>query len=168
MHPYRLRVCTYVRFLGIYKDANNISDSIIDIITKFNLKKTIVGFTCDGGANLKKCSDIICYQFDRTYVFTPKKTIFEMDCLAHLVSGACKASVVGVLSEDESLDTSINTAKINKAITWTNKSQKGAVARIQAQKHCKLANVLLLSPAKTCFAKILNSFKILLMNKDAI
>ena len=40
--------------------AKNISDSVIDIITKFNLEKTNVGFACDGGANMKKCSDIIC------------------------------------------------------------------------------------------------------------
>ena len=57
---------------------------------------------------------------------------------------------------------------MNEAITWTNKSQKGAVALIQAQKHCKLANVSLLYPSKTRFAYILHSLKIILMNKYAI
>ena len=60
-------------------DANNFSDSIIDIITKFNLEKKNPGFTCDGGDNLKKCSDIICSQLDLTSVFTPNKPIFTME-----------------------------------------------------------------------------------------
>ena len=57
---------------------------------------------------------------------------------------------------------------MNKATTWTNKSQKGAVPLIQAQKHCKLANFCLLAPSKTSFSYILNYFKIVLINKDAI
>ena len=56
-------------------DVKSLSDSIIDIIIKFNLEKIIFGFTCDGGANLKKCSDIICSQLDRTAVFTPNKPL---------------------------------------------------------------------------------------------
>ena len=57
---------------------------------------------------------------------------------------------------------------MNKDITWTKKSQKGAVALIQAQKHCKLTNVRLLDPAKTSFPYIFHSFKSLLMNKDSV
>ena len=57
---------------------------------------------------------------------------------------------------------------MNKAITWTKKPQKSAVALIQAQKHCKLANVCLLAPATTRFTYIPHSFKILLTNKDTI
>ena len=41
--------------------------------------------------------------------------------------------------------------KINMSITWKKKSQKGAVAIIQEQKHCKLANFRLLDPDKTSF-----------------
>ena len=39
-------------------------------------------------------------------MFTPKKNIFDMECLEHVISGACKAGVVDVQSEDGSLDTS--------------------------------------------------------------
>ena len=74
-------------------DVKNISFFIIDIITKFNLEKNIVGYTCDGGANMKKCSDIIFSQLDHTAVFTPKKPLFEMEFLAHVISGACKSGV---------------------------------------------------------------------------
>ena len=102
-------------------DENKIYDSIIDIINKFNLEKKSFGFTCGGGVNLNKCSDIICYQLDRTAVFTPNKPLFEMECLTHVIDGACKAGVVDVQYEDGLLDTSSTRAKTNKAITWTNK-----------------------------------------------
>ena len=91
-----------------------------------------------------------------------------MECLAYLISGACKAGVVDVQYEDGCLYTSSTRAQTNKAITWTKKSQKGAVALIQAQNHCKLANVCLLAPAKNRFAYILHYFNNLLMNKGTI
>ena len=47
-------------------------------------------------------------------------------------------------------------------------TKKGAVALIQAHKHCKLANVRLLAPAKNRFSYILHPFKILLLKKDSI
>ena len=88
--------------------------------------------------------------------------------LAHVISGACKAGVVDVQYEDWSIDTSSTRAKMNKVITWKNKSPKDAVALIQVQKHCKLVNVRLLAPAKNRFAYILHSFKSLPVNKYAI
>ena len=91
-----------------------------------------------------------------------------MECLAHVISVAYKAGVFNVQSKDGLLDTLITRAKINKAITWTNKSQKGTLTLIQAQKHCKLANFCLLAPSKTSFPDILQSFKILIINKDSI
>ena len=99
-------------------------------------------------------------------MFTPKKHLFEMECLSHVTAGACKAGVVDVKYKDGSLDKSMNRAKTNKAITWKKKPQKGAIALIQTQMNYKIANVLLLAPAKTSLAYILNYFKILLMNKD--
>ena len=89
-----------------------------------------------------------------------------MECLAYVIFGACKAGVVDVKYKDGSLDKSMNRAKTNKAITWKKKPQKVAIALIQTQMNYKIANVLLLAPAKTSLAYILNYFKILLMNKD--
>ena len=59
----------------------------------------MVGFTCDGGSNLKKCSDIIRSELYHTAVFTPNKPLFAMECLAHVVSGTCKAGAVDVQYE---------------------------------------------------------------------
>ena len=86
----------------------------------------------------------------------------------HIIDGAFKAGVFDVQSEDRLLDISITRAKINKAITWIKKSQKGAVALNQAQTCCKLSNVRLLAPTKTFFAYILHSLKSLLIKKDDI
>ena len=58
--------------------------------------------------------------------------------------------------------------KINNNITWKKKSQKVSIALVKAQNHCKLANVCVLVSAKTRFAYILHSLKILLVNKDNI
>ena len=102
-------------------DATNFSDSIIDIINLFNLEKKVVCFTCDCGANLKKCSHIICSELDRIAVFTPNKPIFQMEHLEYVIAWSCKAGVVDVKSEDGSLDTSITRANFNKSIIWTKK-----------------------------------------------
>ena len=75
-------------------DAKNLSDSIIYIITKFNLEKNIVVFTCDDGDNLKKCSDIICSELDHTALFYPKNLFLQIELLVHVNYGACKACVI--------------------------------------------------------------------------
>ena len=46
-------------------------------------------------------------QLDHIDVFSPKKNIFAMECLAHVISGECKAGVVDVQSEDGFPDTQI-------------------------------------------------------------
>ena len=38
-------------------------------------------------------------------MFTPKKPLFEIELLAHVIAGACKAGVVDVKYEDGSIDT---------------------------------------------------------------
>ena len=101
-------------------DANNPSDSIIEIITKFNLEKKFLGFAYDGGAYLNNFSDIIYSELDHTTVFTPNKTLFVMEFLAHEIAGECKAGVVDVQYEDGSLDTSSTREKcyhVEKEIT---------------------------------------------------
>ena len=47
---------------------------------------------------MKKCSYIICSELDRKSVFTPKKPLFAMGCLVHVIYGAYKAGVVYVQS----------------------------------------------------------------------
>ena len=101
-------------------------------------------------------------------MFSPKKLIFLMEGLAHVIAREYKAGVVDGQYDDESLDTSSTRAKMNKAVSWTNKSQKGGVDLVKTQKYCKLTNVCLLAPDKTCFSYILHSFKIPIINKDTI
>ena len=84
-------------------------------------------------------------------MLTPNKPIFTNGCLEYVIYGECKAVIVDVKSEDGLLNISSTRAKKNKAITWTKKSKKGAIALVQAQKHCKLVNVCLIAPAETRF-----------------
>ena len=57
-------------------------------------------------------------------MFSPDKPPFEMECLAHVISGACKAVAVDVKYEDGSLDTPITRGKNNKAIKWKKNHKK--------------------------------------------
>ena len=84
----------------------------------------------------------------------------------HVISGACKAGVVDVQSEDGLLDTSSTGEKMNKDITWKKKSQKGAVALIHKKEHFKLQMFAYSPLLKIVFVYILNYLKILLMNMD--
>ena len=54
---------------------------------------------------MNKFSYIICSELDHTAVFTPKKPLFSMEFLAHVIDGSCKAGVFNVQSEDGLLDT---------------------------------------------------------------
>ena len=60
-------------------------------------------------------------------MFTTKKSVSAMECLANIITGSRKANVVDVKSEDGLLDTSSTRKKLKKAITWIKKSQKSAV-----------------------------------------
>ena len=57
---------------------------------------------------------------------------------------------------------------MQKCITWTKKSQKGARALREAQIHCRIKEKRLLTPGLTWFAYLIHSFRYLLENKPAI
>ena len=57
---------------------------------------------------------------------------------------------------------------MQKCITWTNKSQKGAWALREAQLHCRIKEKRLLTPVLNRFAYLIHPFRSLLENKPAI
>ena len=57
---------------------------------------------------------------------------------------------------------------MQKCITWTKKSQKGAQAFREAQNHCGIKENCLPTTVSTSFAYLIHSFRLLLENKPSI
>jgi hypothetical protein len=52
------------------------------------------------GGNLRKCKEELDKTVDNSAIFKPNKPIFAQDCFAHVLSGACKANVLNVKTND--------------------------------------------------------------------
>ena len=91
-----------------------------------------------------------------------------MERLANILTGACKAGVQSIKSDDGEVDTELTRRNMQKCITWTNNIQTVAQAIQEAQIHCGIKYKHLLTPVSTCFACLIHSFGSLLENKPAI
>ena len=81
--------------------------------------------------------------------FLPPKTLFTMECLAHVLVGICKAGLEYIKSDDGEVDTKFTRQNMQKCITWKNKSQKGAQALLEAQLRCGINENHLPTPVST-------------------
>ena len=70
---------------------------------------------------------------------------------AHILAEACKAGLQSIKSDDGEVDTESMRRNMQKCITWTKKSQKGAWALWEAQLHCGIKEKRLLTPVLTRF-----------------
>ena len=68
-----------------------------------------------------------------------------MECLAHILAGACKSGLQLIKSDDGEFYTELMRQNMLKCITWTNKSQKGEMALREAQLHCGIKDKRLLT-----------------------
>ena len=75
-----------------------------------------------------------------------------MDCLAHILEGACKAGVQLIKSDDGEVDTKLTRRNMQKCITWTKKIQKGARDLWEAKLHCGIKEKRLLTLMLNRFA----------------
>ena len=91
-----------------------------------------------------------------------------MECLAHILAGACKAGVQSIKSDDGEVDTELIRQDMQKCITWKNNIQKGAQALWESQLHCGIKRKHLLTPVTTHFAYLVDLFSSLLENKPSI
>ena len=149
-------------------DGQQLSSSVRDCLKVFNIQDKIVSYTSDGGSNLKACKNALDMSVTNSMVFGPMKRVFEQDCFAHALQGACKAAVLDVKSPDGSISVEKTRGVMQKCITWTKKSQKGATFLAQSQEHCGLRPKRMLTPVKTRFAYLIHSFRALLENRPAI
>ena len=66
-----------------------------------------MGITSDGGGNIRVCREALESKYTNDSVFPPPKPLFAMECLAHILSGACKAEVQSIKSDDGEDDTEL-------------------------------------------------------------
>ena len=76
--------------------------------------------------------------------------------------------VQSIKSDDGEVDTKLTRQNMQKCITWMKKIHKGALALREAHIHCGIKDKRRLTPALTCFAYLIHSFRYLLDNKPAM
>ena len=133
-------------------DVVYLSLSVMEVVENFGLVTKIVAITSDGGGNLRVCREALESKYTNDSVFPPPKPLFTMECLAHILAGACKVGVQSIKSDDGEVDTELTRRNMQKCITWTKKSQKGVRTLREAQIHCGIKEKRLLTPVLTCFA----------------
>ena len=74
-------------------DGVSLSLSVMEMVENFGLETKIVGIMSDGGGNIRVCREALESKYTNDSVFTPPKPLFNMECLAHILAGACKAGV---------------------------------------------------------------------------
>jgi len=149
-------------------DGQSLSVAVESCINKYSLEKKVIGYCSDGGGNLKTCKEELDKTVNNSDVFFPPKPLFEQDCFAHVLSGGCKAAVINGSLDDGLLSVESSRVVMQKCITWTKKSQKGANYLRESQEHCDLRPMKLLTPVKTRFAYLILSFRCMLKNQKAI
>ena len=73
-----------------------------------------------------------------------------------------------IKSDDGEVDTELTRRNMQKCITWTKMSQKGARYLREAQIHCSIKEKRLLTPVSTRYEYLIHSFRSLLDNTPAI
>ena len=141
---------------------------VMDVVDIFGLESKIMGTTSNGGENLWVYTEALGLKYTNDSVFPPSNPLFTTECLAHILSGACKSGVQVIKLDDGEVDTELTRRNMQKCITWTNKSQKGAQALQEAQIHCGIKEKRLLIHVSARFSYLIHSFRSLLENKPAI
>ena len=86
--------------------------------------KKVISFTQDGGSNLLTCKRALDDTVNNAQIFLPQQPIFEQECTAHVLQGACKAAVINVESDDKLVSIEKTRARLQACITWTKKVTK--------------------------------------------
>ena len=135
------------------------------MLKSFGPERNIFGFTCNRGANLAKCHTLLGDTVKNKGFFVRPKPIFQINCLEHVLVGACKSGVLTVVTENGDLNTKTNTSENATMHYMDKKSKKGAVSLATSQEKFNFPKLRLLTTASTKFAYLIHSFCSLLINK---
>ena len=95
-------------------DGVSQSLSIMEVVETFGLEAKIMGITSDGGGNLWVCREALESKYTNDSVSPPPNPLFTMECLAHILAGACKTVVQPIKSYDGEVDTELTRRNMQK------------------------------------------------------
>ena len=116
-------------------DGDSLAVTIGNLINQFKLGSKLVGITSDGRTNLVTCKAILKSTFDNMGVIDLENPMFVIECLAHVLDDSCKSEVIDVRYYGGRVDTEKTRRNMQRYITSTKKSQKGAKDLETAQNH---------------------------------
>ena len=85
-----------------------------------------------------------------------------MECLEHILAGACKEIVKSIKLDYGEVDMELTRRNMHNCITWTKKKHKGGQDLREAQIHCGIKEKRLLAPVLTRFSYPIHSFRSML------
>ena len=129
----------------------------MEVVDKFISEANIVGINSGGGSNLWVCREAMESKYTNDSVFSSPKPLVTMECLAHILAGACKEGVQPFKLDDGEVDTKLTSRNMQQCIIWTKKIQKGGRALWEAHLHYGINNKQLLTPVLTLFAYLIHS-----------
>ena len=92
--------------------------------------------------------------------------MFQQDCFAHALQGACKAAGLGCKSEDDEGTIAVYVATVRKIITacvtWTKNSSLGSRVLTKDQNHFGLKPCKMLTPIKTLWVYLISALQCLI------
>ena len=155
-------------------DGTNLSKVIARQVIDNGVNNMVVAYTSDGGSNLKTCQDNLDTLVSNADIFRTPKELFRQDCFAHALQGGCKSAILDCKSPESAKEVeaivcvSETRKRMQACITWTKKSQLGGMKLTEAQLHTQVQVRKLLTPVKTRWAYLVESFKCLIRNRPAI
>ena len=77
----------------------------MEVAENFGLEANIVGIKSYGGGNICVCREALESKYTNDSVLPPPNPLFTMECLSHILVGACKVGVKSIKSDDGEVDT---------------------------------------------------------------
>ena len=95
-------------------DGVSLYFSVMKVVDNFSVEAKIVGITSDCGGNLWVCREALEPKYTNDSVSPPPKILFTMECLVHILTGACKVGVKSIKSDDGEVDTVLTRHNMHK------------------------------------------------------
>ena len=123
------------------------------------MAEKVISFTQDSGSNLLTCKRALDDTVSNAQIFLPQQPIFEQECTAHVLQGACKAAVINVESDDKSVSIEKTRTRLQSCITWTKKKPQRPEVFVGGANPLQFAVSALANTSKNSFCVLIVAFR---------